>query len=264
MKLYNGVDLPSIGLGTWLIENNKATEVVINAIKIGYKHIDTAQAYGNEEGVGKGIKEANIKRDEIFVTTKVAAEIKDYKKAKESIEESLKKLDMDYVDLLLIHCPVPWDEYGSDRYNYFKENVEVWKALEEAYLAGKARSIGVSNFQISDLENIFNNCKIKPMVNQVYASPTQVPFELVNYCKEHDIIFEAYSPLSHGKAKDNKLIQEIATKNNKSFSQICLKYLLAKDLVVLPKASSYDHLKENFDLDFKLSEEDIKLIDENN
>ena len=264
MKLSNDVNLPSVGLGTWLIENSKVSEVVKNAIAIGYRHIDTAQAYENEEGVGKGIKVAGIKREDIFVTTKVAAEIKDYKKAKESIEESLKKLDMDYVDLLLIHCPVPWDEYGSGRYNYFKENVEVWKALEEAYSEGKARSIGVSNFQISDLENIFNNCKIRPMVNQVYACPTQVPFELVNYCKEHDIVFEAYSPLSHGKAKDNKLIQEIATKNNKSFSQICLKYLLSKDLVVLPKASSYEHLKENFDLDFNLDTEDIKLIDDNN
>lgn len=264
MKLSNGVNLPCVGLGTWLIENSKVSEVVKNAIAIGYRHIDTAQAYENEEGVGKGIKEAGIKREDIFVTTKVAAEIKDYKKAKESIEESLKKLDMDYVDLLLIHCPVPWDEYGSGRYNYFKENVEVWKALEEAYSEGKARSIGVSNFQISDLENIFNNCKIMPMVNQVYASPTQVPFELVNYCKNHNIVFEAYSPLSHGKAKDNKLILEIAKKNNKSFSQICLKYLLSKDLVVLPKASSYEHLKENFDLDFYLDKEDIKLIDDNN
>ena len=264
MKLYNNVIIPDIGLGTWLTPNENVSEVVKKAIKIGYRHIDTAQAYENEEGVGKGIKESGIKREDIFVTTKVAAEIKDYNKAKESIEESLKKLGLDYVDLLLIHCPVPWDEYGSGRYNYFKENIEVWKALEEAYIAGKARSIGVSNFQISDLENIFKNCKIMPMVNQVYASPTQVPFELVNYCKDHNIVFEAYSPLSHGKAKDNKLIQEIAAKNNKSFSQICLKYLLSKDLVVLPKASSYDHLKENFDLDFNLDSKDIKLIDDNN
>ena len=264
MRLYNNVIIPDIGLGTWLTPNEKVSEVVKSAISIGYRHIDTAQAYENEEGVGKGIKASGIKREDIFVTTKVAAEIKDYNKAKASIEESLKKLGLDYVDLLLIHCPVPWDEYGSGRYNYFKENVEVWKALEEAYIAGKARSIGVSNFQISDLENIFNNCKIMPMVNQVYASPTQVPFELVNYCKNHNIIFEAYSPLSHGKAKDNKLIQDIAIKNNKSFSQICLKYLLNKDLVVLPKASSYDHLKENFDLDFNLDNKDIKLIDDNN
>ena len=264
MKLYNNVIIPDIGLGTWLTPNDKVASIIVDAIKIGYRHIDTAQAYENEEGVGKGIKESGIKREDIFVTTKVAAEIKNYKDAKASIEESLNKLDLDYVDLLLIHCPVPWDEYGSGRYNYFEENVEVWKALEEAYNAGKARSIGVSNFQISDLENIFNNCKIMPMVNQVYASPTQVPFELVNYCKEHNIVFEAYSPLSHGKAKDNKLIQEIAIKNNKSFSKICLKYLLSKDLVVLPKASSYDHLKENFDLDFNLDNKDIKLIDDNN
>lgn len=264
MKLSNGVVIPNVGLGTWLIENDKVVSVVKNAIEIGYRHIDTAQAYENEEGVGKGIKLSGIKREDIFVTTKVAAEIKNYEEAKKSIEESLKKLDMDYVDLLLIHCPVPWDEYGSGRYNYFKENIEVWKALEEAYFDKKAKAIGVSNFQISDLENIFSSCKVVPMVNQVYASPTNVPFELVNYCKDHNIVFEAYSPLSHGKAKDNKIVTELACKSHKSFSQICLKYLLSKDLVVLPKASSFAHLAENFDLDFDLSDEDIKLIDENN
>lgn len=261
MKLYNGVDLPSVGLGTWLIENDKVNKVVCDAIKIGYRHIDTAQAYENEEGVGRGIKESGIKRSDIFVTTKVAAEIKNYKDAKKSIEESLKKLDMKYVDLILIHCPVPWNEYGSGKYNYFKENIEVWKALEEAYEEGKARAIGVSNFQISDLENIFNNCKIMPMVNQVSAHPTHMPFALIEYCKEHNMVFEAYSPMAHGRAKDNELINKIGEKYNKSFTQICLKYLLNYDLVVLPKASSFDHLSNNFDLDFELSKEDIKLLD---
>ena len=261
MKLYNGIELPDVGAGTWLIENDKVSDVVKNAIKIGYRHIDTAQAYENEVGVGKGIKEAGIKRSDIFITSKVAAEIKNYQDAKKSIEETLKKLDTDYVDLMLIHCPVPWAEYGSGKYNYYKENIEVWKALEEAYLAGKAKSIGVSNFQIHDLENIMANCQIKPMVNQVSAHPFYMPTELINYCKEHDIVFEAYSPLAHGKAKDIEKVNELAKKLDKSFAQICLRYLLNKGLVILPKASSYDHLANNFDLDFILSEEDMAYLE---
>lgn len=261
MKLYNGVELANVGLGTWLIDNDKVNKVVLDAINIGYRHIDTAQAYENEEGVGKGIKQAGIKRSDIFITSKVAAEIKNYNDAKKSIEGTLKKLDTDYVDLMLIHCPVPWDEYGSGKYNYYKENIEVWKALEEAYKAGKARSIGVSNFQIHDLENILKNCEIKPMVNQVSAHPFYMPFELIEYCKNKDIVFEAYSPLAHGKAKDIKKVNDVAKKYNKSFAQICLRYLLNKGLVVLPKASSYDHLKENFDLDFILKEEDVNYLE---
>lgn len=261
MKLYNGINLPEVGLGTWLIENDKVVNIVKDAIKIGYRHIDTAQAYENEEGVGKGIKEAGIDRSDIFITSKVAAEVKNYQDAKKSIEETLKKLDTNYVDLMLIHCPVPWAEYGSGKYNYFKENIEVWKALEEAYKEGKIKAIGVSNFQIADLENILNNCEIKPMVNQVSAHPFYMPNELIDYCKRIDIVFEAYSPLAHGRAKDIEKVNDLAKKYHKSFAQICLRYLLDKGLVVLPKASSFDHLKENFDLDFKLSGEDIKYLE---
>ena len=261
MKLYNGIEIPDVGLGTWLIPNKKASEVVKCAIDLGYRHIDTAQAYRNEEGVGIGVKESGIKREDLFITTKVEAEIKNYKDAKASIDESLKRLGMDYVDLILIHCPVPWREYDKRKYNYFKENLEVWKALEEAYKDGKTKSIGISNFEISDTENILNNCQIKPMVNQVYCCPSYVPKELIEYCKKNDIVFEAYSPLNHGKAIHDKKVNYIADKNNKSFSQICLKYLLQKDLVVLPKASSFDHLKENFDLDFTLSEEDMAYLE---
>ena len=260
MKMYNGIEIPEVGLGTWLIPDRKASEVVKNAIDIGYRHIDTAQAYHNEEGVGKGVKASGIKREDIFVTTKIEGEIKNYKDAKVSIDESLRKLDMDYVDLILIHCPVPWREYNHRKKDYFKENLEVWKALEEAYEDGKAKSIGISNFTIADTENIIKNSKIKPMVNQVYCYPSYEPYELIEYCKKNDIVFEAYSPLNHGKAKHEKKINYIAEKNGKSFAQVCLKYLLQKDLVVLPKASSVEHLKENFDLDFTLSDEDMDYL----
>ena len=261
MKLYNGVEIPNIGLGTWLIKNKKVSQVVVDAIKIGYRHIDTAQAYQNEKGVGTGIIASGIKRSDVFITSKIKAEIKNYKDAKKSIEETLKKLNTNYVDLMLIHCPVPWSEYNSRKHNYYQENIEVWHALEEAYNDGKIRAIGVSNFEIHDLENIINNCKIKPMVNQVSAHPFYMPFALIEYCKKNDIVFEAYSPLAHGKAKDIDKVNEIANKNTKSFAQICLKYLLNKNLVVLPKASSVEHLESNFDLDFVLSDEDMKYLE---
>ena len=158
--------IPKIGLGTWLIDNDKVGSIVKDAISLGYIHIDTAQAYENEEGIGDALVSLGVARSDIFITSKVRAEIKDYAKAKASINESLRKLKVDYIDLMLIHCPQPWDELGQS-YRYEKENLEVWKALVEAYNEGKIKSIGVSNFNIHDLDNIISNSSVKPMVNQV-------------------------------------------------------------------------------------------------
>lgn len=260
MKLSNNVVIPDIGLGTWLIPNDKVGEVVLNALKVGYTHIDTAQAYENEEGIGKALKSAGIPRDSVFITTKVKAEYKDYESAKRSIEESLRKLQVDYVDLLLIHCPVPWNEYVNRTYDYFKENVEVWKAFEEAYESGKAKSIGISNFEVKDIKNIFEHCKIRPMVNQILTHVGATPFELIDFCKKNDIVVEAYSPIAHGAANRITEVNEMAEKYNKSFAQICLRYCLDLDTVILPKASSLEHLKDNFDLDFKISKEDFEIL----
>ena len=257
MKLYNGVNIPDVGLGTWLIPNDKVADIVKTAVRVGYRHIDTAQAYGNEEGVGKGIKECDIPRKDLYITTKVMAEIKSYQKAYDSVIDSLRKLDLDYVDLILIHSPEPWREFRNAKSDYFEENLEVYRALERLYKEGKVKAIGVSNFRIKDLENIVNHCEIKPMVNQYLAHVGQVPWEIVKYCKDHDILFEAYSPIAHGEASRLDLVNELAEKYGKSFAQICLRYLIQLGMVVLPKSSSEAHLKDNIDLGFEISKDDM-------
>lgn len=257
MKLYNGVTIPDVGLGTWLIPNEKVADIVKTAVKVGYRHIDTAQAYGNEEGVGKGIKECDVPREDLYITSKVQAEIKNYQDAYDSVIESLRKLDLSYLDLILIHSPEPWREFRKAKSDYFIENLEVYRALERLYKEGKVKAIGVSNFRIKDLENIVKHAEIKPFVNQYLSHVGQVPWEIVKYCKDHDILFEAYSPIAHGEASRLDLVNELAEKYGKSFAQICLKYLIQLGMVVLPKSSSEAHLKDNLDLDFEISEEDM-------
>lgn len=258
--LENGVKVPDLAYGTWLIKNEDAAECVKLAIKHGYTHIDTAQAYGNEVGVGKGIKESGIKREDIFITTKVMAEYKSYKKAKESIDFSLQRLGVDYIDLILIHCPQPWALFRGRR-SFNKENIEVWKALEDAYKEGKVRSIGVSNFNVNELNNIIDNCEIKPMVNQILVHIGNTPMDIIKFCQENNIVVESYSPIAHGAALKNKAIIEMANKYNVSVAQLCIKYTLQLDTISIPKASSEDHIKSNIDLDFEISEEDmIELI----
>jgi len=260
MRLNNGKEIPMIGLGTWLINNDKVDQVIKDAVSLGYRHIDTAQAYENEEGIGRGIKECGIAREELFITSKIRAEYKTYDEAKASIDESLKKLGLDYIDLMIIHAPTPWNEFRETDNKYFKENLEVWKALEDAYDEGKVKAIGVSNFHIEDLDNIINNCRIKPMVNQVLSHVGQTPFELIDYCKKNNIVVEAYSPIAHGEAYRIKEVENIGAKNKKSFAQVCLKHQLQLGLVVLPKATGFEHLKENIDMDFELSEQEMNIL----
>lgn len=260
MRLNNGKEIPMIGLGTWLINNDKVDQVIKDAVSLGYRHIDTAQAYENEEGIGRGIKECGIAREELFITSKIRAEYKTYDEAKASIDESLKKLGLDYIDLMIIHAPTPWNEFRETDNKYFKENLEVWKALEDAYDEGKVKAIGVSNFHIEDLDNIINNCRIKPMVNQVLSHVGQTPFELIDYCKKNNIVVEAYSPIAHGEAYRIKEVENIGIKNKKSFAQVCLKHQLQLGLVVLPKATGFEHLKENIDMDFELSEQEMSIL----
>ena len=260
MRLNNGKEIPMIGLGTWLINNDKVDQVIKDAVSLGYRHIDTAQAYENEEGIGRGIKECGIAREELFITSKIRAEYKTYDEAKASIDESLKKLGLEYIDLMIIHAPTPWNEFRETDNKYFKENLEVWKALEDAYDEGKVKAIGVSNFHIEDLDNIINNCRIKPMVNQVLSHVGQTPFELIDYCKKNNIVVEAYSPIAHGEAYRIKEVENIGIKNKKSFAQVCLKHQLQLGLVVLPKATGFEHLKENIDMDFELSEQEMNIL----
>ena len=258
-ELSNGLKIPKVGLGTWLIDNDKVEEVVECALEAGYRHIDTAQAYGNEEGVGKAIRKSNIARQDLFITSKIAAEAKTYQEAYDSINETLNKMGLDYLDLMIIHSPQPWQEFRDDN-RYFNENKEVWKALETAYQEGKVKAIGVSNFLKDDLENILNSCQIKPMVNQILTHISNTKTELIKFCKENDILVEAYSPIAHGAILKNENIIAMANKYNVSVARLCIRYIIQLGLVALPKASSKEHLIDNLKVDFEISEEDMEVL----
>lgn len=257
--LNNGIKIPVLGLGTWFIDDDKADDAVISAVKNGYRHIDTAQAYGNERGVGAGVKACGIPREELFVTSKVAAEAKTYDAAAESIDETLNKMGLDYIDLMLIHSPQPWTEWRDGK-RYFEENIRVWKALEDAYTAGKIKAIGVSNFLIYDLENLLSHCEIKPMVNQLLIHIGNTPTELIEYCKKRNIVVEAYSPIAHGEALKNETIVAMSQKYGVSVPQLCIKYVLNLGAVALPKTANAEHMQNNADLDFEIINEDMEVL----
>lgn len=248
-----------MGLGTWFIEDDKAADAVKAAVEIGYRHIDTAQAYGNERGVGDGVRNASVPREELFVVTKLDAGIKDYETARASIDSSLKTMGLDYIDMMIIHSPQPWEDFGgSDR--YFEDNLAAWKALEEAYEAGKLRAIGVSNFQKEDLDNLLDNATVKPMLNQILAHVSNTPFDLIDYTRSKGLVVEAYSPVGHGQILDNAEIAEMAGKYSVSVPQLCIRYLLQLGLLPLPKTANPDHMRNNADVDFEISDADMETL----
>lgn len=259
-KLSNGVEIPKLALGTWLTDDSIVADAVKQAVAVGYRHIDTAQAYDNESGVGKGIRECGIAREDIFVTSKVKAEYKSYETAAKSIDETLKKTGLEYLDMMIIHCPQPWAEYNKSGNRYFAENRQVWKALEEAYSAGKLRAIGVSNFLKEDIENILETATIKPMVNQILCHISNTPVELIEYCQNAGIVVEAYSPIAHGKILDSPEIKAMADKYNVTVPQFCIRYDIQLGTVVLPKTTSPDRMRENADIDFEISAEDMDFL----
>jgi diketogulonate reductase-like aldo/keto reductase len=259
--LSNGVKIPKLGLGTWFIDDDKAEDAVKEAVKLGYRLIDTAQAYGNECGVGEGVRNCGLPRNEIFVTSKVAAEAKSYESAAASIDETLSKMGLDYIDMMIIHSPQPWAEFRIEK-RYFKENKEVWRALEDAYTAGKIKAIGVSNFLQDDLENILADCKIKPMVNQILLHISNTNTELVDFCNKNGILVEAYSPIAHGEALKNDAITAMAKKYGVSTAQLCIRYVIQLGTVALPKTGNPVHMKDNANVDFEISDEDMKALKE--
>ncbi|CAI3488779.1 aldo/keto reductase [Enterococcus cecorum] len=260
MKLNNGVVIPQLALGTWLIDDDKVTDAVKSALQMGYRHIDTAQAYGNERGVGEGIRQSGIPRDEIFITSKVAAEHKSYESAAKSIDDTLKLMRMDYLDMMIIHSPQPWKEVNQSENRYKKENQEVWRALEDALEAGKLRAIGVSNFLEEDVQNILKTARIKPQENQILAHISNTPLDLIQYCQNEGIAVEAYSPVAHGEALKNPKIVAMAKKYGVSVAQLCIRYCIQLDMIVLPKTANPDHMRENADLYFEISQEDMKEL----
>lgn len=260
IKLSNGIDIPILGLGMWQVPKDIATRVALDGIDVGYIHIDTATVYGNEEEVGKAIKNSNIKRENIYITTKIPAETKDYEGAKKAINESLRKLGVDYVDLMLIHCPAPWSEFSKGVKGYYKENLEVYRAMEEAYNEGKIKSLGVSNFDVDDIENILNNCKVKPVINQIIWHIGNRNEKVKEYCHQNGILIEAYSPLKTGRILDQNIIIEMAKKYNVTAAQLCIKFTLMDVDISLPKTTHRERMVENSSLDFDISNEDFEIL----
>ena len=257
--LANGIAIPKLGLGTWFIDNNKAAQAVCTAAELGYRLIDTAQAYGNERGVGEGIRTCGLKREELFVASKVAAEHKTYEDAARSIDETLEKMGLTYLDQMLIHSPQPWREFRAEK-RYFQENRAVWRGLEDAQAAGKVRVIGVSNFLRDDLENLLTGCRVRPAVNQLLLHIAGTDLPLLDYCTRQDIRVEAYSPIAHGEALKNPAITAMAEKYGVSVPQLCIRYVLQLGAVALPKTADPGHMRSNAAVDFAISPEDMETL----
>ena len=260
ITLSNGVVVPQLALGTWLIDDIKVSDAVKAAITLGYRHIDTAQAYATERRVGEGVRKSGIAREEIFVTSKVAAEHKDYKTAAAGIDETLRKTGLDYLDMMIIHSPQPWVLVNQSDDRFIEGNREAWRALEDAYKAGKLRAIGVSNFLECDIDSLWETAEIKPMVNQVLCHISNTPLALIDHCTAKGIVMEAYSPVAHGEALKNPAIAEMAKKYGVSVPQLCIRYDIQLSMIVLPKTANPDHMKANGDVDFVISDEDMEIL----
>lgn len=249
-SLLNGIDIPKIGFGTYkLKDENETIDTIKYALKVGYRFIDTASFYGNEEWIGKAIKESKIKRDDIFLATKVWNDSHGYDKAIDSFEKSMKKLDIDYLDLLLIHWPT-------------KLNKETWRAFESLYELGKVRAIGVCNFKIGHLEELRKTAKIMPMVNQIEVHPCFSQKEIVNYCNNYKIQVIGWSPIMKGQLLEVPLMMDLAEKYNKTIAQIALRWHIQKGIIPIPKSSHYGRIADNIDIfNFELSEEDMIKVD---
>ncbi len=256
--LYNGVKIPKIGFGTWQTpDGDIAYNSTLEALKAGYRHIDTALVYGNEESIGRAIKDFGINREEIFITTKCPADIKTYEGAIKAFETSLNLLGLQYIDLYLIHAPWPWSNVGA---NYTEGNKLVWKALVDLYNEGKIKAIGVSNFHKEDIIPLIECSGIKPMVNQIRYFLGNTQPSIIAYCMDNDILVEAYSPLATGKILNNDILIKIAKKYNTSPASICLRYCIENNTLPLPKSIHKDRIISNLELDFKLDNDDIKLL----
>lgn len=257
--LSNGLAIPRLGLGTWRIDDDRVAQVVREAVAIGYRHVDTAQAYHNERGVGEGIRTCGVAREELFVTTKLDAAIKTFAGARSAIDGSLTELGLDHIDLMIIHSPQPWTDFREGE-PFFEGNLAAWRALEEAYGAGKIRAIGVSNFEQADLDNLLDHGSVRPMVNQILAHVGNTPFDLIAYCEAKDILVEAYSPVAHGKILDHPEIAAIAARYGVSIAQLCIRYCLQLGMVTLPKSASIEHIRANAAVDFQIEEVDMAVL----
>lgn len=255
--LNNGYKIPCIGFGTWQTpEGETALNAVKEAIKLGYKHIDTAAIYCNEKSVGKAIKESGINRNELFITSKVWNKERGCKTTLNAFEKTLNDLELDYLDLYLIHWPASVNQFKD----WDNINLETWRAMTELYKAGKIKAIGVSNFMPHHLKSLMET-EVKPMVNQIEFHAGFMQEETFNYCKDNNILVEAWSPLGTGKMLNNDVLKNIASKYNKSIAQLCIRWCIQNNTLPLPKSITASRIKENTEIfDFVISDEDMKTI----
>ncbi len=257
--LSNGARLPKVGFGTWQITDaQQAYDATSAALASGYRHIDTARVYDNEESVGRAIRDSGIQRNALFLATKLPAEIKDHDEALASFETTMEAIGLDYVDLYMIHAPWPWHAIGQD---CAAGNKAVWKALETIHQSGRARAIGVSNFNVADLRGILDGCAIKPVVNQIRFFVGHAQPDVVEFCQSEGIQVTGYSPLATGKILANPEIEAVADGYMKSVAQVCIRYCLQKGVAPLPKSTNAERIRENADVDFEISGEDMARLD---
>ncbi|MES9740310.1 aldo/keto reductase [Peribacillus frigoritolerans] len=251
ITLHNGVKMPQLGFGVFKVKNgNETVESVKKAVEVGYRAIDTAAIYENEEGVGQAIRECGVPREELFITSKVWNTEQGYETTLKAFEDSLNRLGLEYLDLYLIHWP------GKDKY------LETWRALEKLYKDGKVKAIGVSNFHVHHLENLLANSEVKPVVNQIELHPLLTQVEIRDYCAKHEIKVESWSPLGRGNLLEEPTINHIAKKHGKSPAQVLVRWHLQHDLVVIPKSITPARIKENAQVfDFSLSLNEMNQID---
>ncbi|TCS41379.1 aldo/keto reductase [Reinekea marinisedimentorum] len=257
-KLNNNVEIPKLGYGTFQTpDDDSGAEAIAKAIEIGYRHIDTAQSYRNEESVGKAIKLAGVDRKELFITTKIANAIDGYDNTIQSLDESLEKLGVDYLDLVLIHWPSP----QRFRDHWQQRNREVWRAMESYYQQGKIRAIGISNFRTHHINELLKTATIKPAVHQIRLCPGDVDAQTVEISRQHDMLLEAYSPLAQGLIFKVDEIQAIADKYSKNAAQVCLRWSLQMGFLPLPKSVTVERMQANMDIfDFELTVDELNLL----
>lgn len=258
IALYNGILMPEIGFGTWKAPTGEVTvEAVKAAIECGYTHIDCAAIYGNEKEVGLGIKESNVDRKNLFITSKLWNDVRGYQETIDAFNKTLNDLQLDYLDLYLIHWPRPVKYHD----NYIEKNIESWKAMEDLYKQGKIKAIGVSNFKVHHMEEIMRNCEIKPMVNQIEFHPSCLEKEIRDFCKKENIVVTGYSPLANGKVFECKELVEFSEKYGVSIAQLCIRYALQHDVIPLVKSVTKERIKANLNVNFVISDEDVEKID---
>ncbi|HIW71274.1 MAG TPA: aldo/keto reductase [Candidatus Levilactobacillus faecigallinarum] len=258
-QLNNGVQIPKIGFGTWQTPARQAKQAVLDALAVGYRHIDTALVYGNEREVGEGVRASGLPREDVFVTSKLPAETKTYQGTLDDFQTTLDNLDLGYLDLYLIHAPQPWAENGAD---YDRENRDVWRAMEELYRSGKVKAIGVSNFDQHDLKNIADHAEVQPMVDQIQYYVGYTEPGITAYAQDHDILVEAYSPLATGALLQNVQLQAMADKYGVSLAQLAIQFVVQNGVLPLPKATHKDHIESNAQLDFTIDAADMASLNQ--